>query len=482
MEKLGIGEQALRSFPVCKKGEPSQPSFVMHGGISREAVPYLKKVLEKFGVSSETLQEYGDAETILSQFFSEDGVWKPKIEREDVDLFKMSPKKVNEFLTKRLKLVYEVIDPSLFGSKEHGFNPHGLNHAEFVATQVDVILANANYGEDVRRRAVIAARIHDLGNLFNRDLHFLFGWRMAKTLIPELVQEKPEFWGDLEQYRQRYDKWEGDQKQLRVIKRAVRRHEPKAVIAYLSGRGDREFKDSRETFKPYAVEIEGDYSTESIGLTADQMVLEMQRKLDPETLALIIADKIDIGQARLPDHEDAVRSDPHAVLNAFGKTVEFGYLMGILGAEGKLSFKMEFDPKPADDKIKSNPKLGAHVEPRNHPKPGETLKIKVPQLYRDMHTASEKGMPYIFVWSRDFWKHYRDRVILAIEASFALYKNAYTLDWIVNDPTSKNLVTKGGGFVGETFDRRELQASIDDILSKYNLHKDDQKAFEEYIS
>ncbi len=480
MEKLGIGEQALKSFPVRKKGEPSQPSFVMHGGVAREAVPYLRGVLEKFGVSPETLQEHGDTETVLTKFFSEDGAWEPKVKIENVDIFNMSPKKVNEFLTERLRLVYEVIDPSLFGSKEHGFNPHGLMHAEFVANQVDSILADANYGEDVRRRAVIAARIHDLGNLVNRDLHFLFSWRMAKTLIPELVSKKPEFWGDIGEYNLRCAKWETDRGQIRIIKRAVRRHEPKAVIAYLNGRGDREFKDKRETFKPYAVEVETGDHTEPIGLTADQMVLEMQRKLDPETLALIIADKIDIGQARLPVHEDAVRNDPHAVLNAFGKTVEFGYLMGLPGLEGKLSFKMEFDPRVADEKIKNNPRLGVHVEPRNHPEPGETHKLKVPQLYRDMNTASERGMPYIFVWSRDFWKHYRDRVILAIEAAFALYKNAYTLDWIVNDPTSKNLVTKGGGFVGETFDRRELQASIDIILKKYNLQKDDQKAFEQY--
>lgn len=149
-------------------------------------------------------------------------------------------------MLQRTQPLYDLVQASLREINPIGYNDHGIRHIQTVMAQTLLLLRQAGYDEQMQKKGILAAAGHDLGNLFGRDYHSVLSVEMQKRIFPNASDPD--------------------------VCQAIRLHD-----GYC-------YKQELEKMQ---------------GFTFAEKRKAMVRTWGPAGLALLIADKTDIGPARL---------------------------------------------------------------------------------------------------------------------------------------------------------------------------------------
>lgn len=304
------------------------------------------------------LRERGCDPEIIDRILNADGYLALKDVDTEIDPYSLSPEGFNVYLAEKFEPIYQLVDASLEGSHANGFNRHGEEHIDSVTKRVLSLLESKGASEDTLRRAVAAARGHDLGNLFSRDAHAVISPELFRRLIPGIAR---------------------DQKQWSIIRRAILFHDPDI---------------SRTVINSWGI------------LPADKRLTKMSTFFGDEALALIIADKTDIGPGRLSKTKTRV-NDPHAEINLLGRTDSIG-----VTPDGVFRWDLFFNPYLTEEDV-----------------------AKYPHLVRELNRQrgiDVQSTPFD-IWANFFWTTYLERVLLTVEAAFALYPSIQRVEIVMHE-------------------------------------------------
>jgi hypothetical protein len=380
---LAATRSARRLFPEVGKGEVS----VQHNPGSRD-LPMLARqwLLQKTEISPE----------FIDLAFSEESRWQ-YAPFPETDLYGLSFAKARQHLKQHLRPLYELASASLDGIDERGFNRHDEIHIGHVdhCSQELLSLAENFWNElagqrpgfirpiddQAKKRTLIAAWGHDLGNVVSRKYHPLVSNRILPYLYPSLLADPP---------------------QWRLIRRAITVHHE--LFA--------------EHLRKELARANPDYQVEDL-------LDFLRHRFGPEALALIIADKTDLGRHRISRKgcRNVMIDDPHLELNLLGKTD--GLRLEPDGTE--LVWNLTFDIRIGAEETELVP-----LSQERHHSPGR--KARVSLLTHALFEDQSVKVTYFDVWRMQFWKQYIERNFLAISAMFALFPKLERVRLAFSDP------------------------------------------------
>lgn len=384
--------------PIRREISAATTCFDLRDG--RRLVPKINHNGASFTQVREYWGENGLDEPEINQLVNNRGEWILRPSSENP--YEMSVSQLNAFLKDTLRPINKMIDRSLDGSLPEGFNKHGEEHAEKVARRATSILKKLGYDEDVIKVALIAAWGHDIGNLLGRKSHHMISANILARVMPKLIDEK----------------------------------KTKVVNGFTVSEPTNWNKISR------AIRFNGvDEASALVKLrphlrSAEERLEWMMEFYGPEGLAVIIADKIEVGRDRISDKitPSEIRNDKHAEVNLLVKNEGLDF-----GKEGKEWMRWD---------IKFNPDIGPHDQK------------KFPTWANSIKRRKERGeMSSFNSWYESFWRLYRERIILMAEASFAIAPSINRVDIALKD-------VDGTGSV-RTFNRATLDSDIAMIRNYY---------------
>lgn len=297
------------------------------------------------------------------------GLRKPQAE--EMSVYDAGLTDLDMYLRNKLDAIYGVANSSLDVLFVDGFNRHDVPHIDEVVKRTVQLLDIAEMSEDVKRRAIVAARGHDLGNIASRKAHSLLSPRMLALWVPQLLD---------------------DPQQWRIIRRAIELHNEPVAAGIIDG--------WNHPSPPDEVEI----------------ARKMRIVFGPEALALIIADKWDIGPHRLSDKarsREAIERDSHLVANNMFRTRDLN-----LSQDGRIfTVEIDFRPGLSVEETRQYSENGKAELIRPHSDQG--ARHFVPQVLHDMHR--HYGVPHFYVAESLFWETYLDRIKFSLRAAFALF-------------------------------------------------------------
>lgn len=295
------------------------------------------------------------------------------------NIYKQDPNRLNKTLRRRLVKVYSLANGSLDHIYDHGFNRHDSRHIDIVTKRVLELLGSANASKDTLRRAVIAAMGHDLGNILSRKLHSLVSPILLKNVLQQI---------------------QSDPKQWRTIRRAIQLHNEPVASWLIASWGE---------------------------ITEQERIANMRTTFGPEALALILADKTDVGRHRISlkaTNREAVDADQHLEVNLLGETAALR-----LSEDGSnLDWLVSFTPGMSHDEVDELPSFVRQSKRRQSPT--ATVSERTHKLH------SEHQIPHFFTWYSLFWQLYYERIVLAVRSAFALYSNLQTFTIRATDADS----------------------------------------------
>lgn len=349
----------------------------------------------------------------IDEVLTPEGEWRDFCE-DEYDFYSISPQQLNSELRRCFNRVYGLANGSLDHIFDFGFNRHDLEHIDHVADNTLLLLEAAGYGYEVQRRGVAAARGHDLGNPLTRKLHSLVSPRIFRKVIQQV---------------------ESDPKQWRIIRRAMQLHN-----------------------EPIASHLINSWSKEQGRKLSDTEIIEkMRTDFGPEALALIIADKTDIGRHRIsekPKDRDAVNGDPHLEVNLLGKTEKLQV------SEDKKTFtwNLLFTPGMSKEEQENDSRFAK--ESTKHP---EGFRARVSDETHALHR--EHRIPHMDRWKSLFWSLYFERIVLTIRSAFALYPDLEKFKINIED-------AEGLESLEYTFTPEKMGALFERLVIKYRLDSD----------
>jgi hypothetical protein len=379
----------LRLSEMHKLARTAQECFPLEGGdviLPKVVVP--GKRTPSYMVAFDYLQEQGANPEELEELFSfRRGIWILKDQERGSIYNHAAADDINRHLRHLFHPINTVIDRALDGLSPDGFNKHGEAHVNRVVGQGLTLLDYMAADENSRKNLVIAAQAHDIGNIFGRDAHPHISPNMLQKIVPSIKDD--------------VDSW-------RVINRAIVLHDSDNLRAVTSSWGNIS-------------------SSERLKRLADYM--------RPEGLALLIADKVEVGRDRISDKilAGSIIKDPHAVVNLLGRHAG----VEVFGESfiWNLKYNPEFTP--------------AEMEKFKHFAPG-------------WKRRNEEGEVKIGFsdWKNMFWGIYTERVITAIEAALAFFPYLENVEISMTDIRDAN--------IGEvkTFKRDSLDLQIDNLRNE----------------
>jgi len=317
----------------------------------------------------------------VARLFNPDGTWKSFEEIFFGDecgqkriLHTMSFDELDVFLEERLKIVYEIADPSLnsvittLDSGETinlGFNQHGLEHIKSVKEMTMQLLKAAGASPYEMKIALVAIWAHDLGNMLSRHVHALVSPRILLHLVPEIAESL------FETELKSKSAW-------REIRRIIYFHNEKTIGSYLRALSR---ENSEEKGKK---------------LSERQKVKRIRELFLLAAPALFVGDKFDLGADRetdLPFNEELGIIDPHRQVNVNGRTKGFG-----LSEDSTIfDWVLEFNPG-------KNPRF--------------------PQKFDD--------------WVAQFWGLYMEKHLMTARCIFALFSKVKVFSITILDAQTGN--------------------------------------------
>lgn len=359
-----------------------------------------------FSPAREYFRDAGAKPEFVDHVLTKTGEWRD-FHADKVDLYSLSPRVLKRILRECFSPAYALANGSLDHIFADGFNRHDLEHVDKVVETAEWLLKKAGQPVEVIRRGIMAAYGHDLGNFLSRKVHSLISPKIFRKVL-EQVQNDPAQW--------------------RIVRRAMQLHnEP--VASDLLGSVEREKGRS---------------------MTVREIIQYMGDHWGPEALALIIADKIDIGRHRVsekPQDSSAV-NDPHLEVNLLGES------RGLeMSKNGKLcTWNLEFTPGLSEEEEKS---IAERFGKKREDGEVAANKVVVSELTHMLHR--EFGIPHGDTWVHHFWSLYADRVKLAILSTFALFPDLETFTIKISDKNE----------AGETFKTTEFTFTPDNMAQNF---------------
>lgn len=347
------------------------------------------------------LLDNGADEEKVNQVFNENGEWILYGKDDIPDLYSLPIYLVKQKLTERLSTVYDLVNYRLRADKfPHGYNGHDLNHIDPVVKQTQALLEMAGHkDDDVARMGIIAAMIHDLGNISRRDGHSYDSTAIALAVVPSLLQ-KPSLFESIAQ--------------------AARLHDEKALK-----------KDKGINGAGTAVR-----DTQTI------------KEIGPVLAAIVMADKSDAGRHRSnqwASNPEAMDKDDHAFINFFGENQGFSLEETKGGLE--LVWRVQYRPDVTKEEYERFAPMAK--DSKSHEDDYAAIVPKwVQEAYRMGRTS------HFEAWAHTTFRTYDDRIKLIAKCAMALLDIDYfTVE--MHDPINKNNKKAGTRYI-ETFDRELL--------------------------
>ena len=319
---------------------------------------------------------------------SDDGSWAYERETKR-SLYEAPISLVDRYLDIACSKIYQGANGSLDAIYDHGYNRHDEIHIRYVKNVTVDLLRAGDYPEDVVRRGLIAAWDHDSGNVLSRKIHSLISPRILERVIPTL-NEDPQQW--------------------RVVRRAIQLHNEPVARTVLSG-----IRESSETSEEY--------------------YQKMRETFGAEALALIIADKSHVGRDRVSykaRSKDAVDEDPHLEVNLLGKTREIGLSEDKKTMVWKLDFTPGIDQDLEDDHLALLGRIRESDLEEEGSEGSHEMRAFVSDETHEKH-RQKLPIPHFDTWKARFWNLYLDRVLLAVDSSFALYPECESFAIVMRD-------------------------------------------------
>ncbi len=291
--------------------------------------------------------------------------------------YTMEIAELKEFLTARVADFYELANPSLDSSEKNGFNSHDLQHVLLVSERAISILQEAGIDEQSQRRVFIAGILHDIGNVLSRKQHELLSLHIAENLFPELQTDK--------------EQWE-------IVSQAILYHNEQSLESYFN-------------------------SCDPPAKTPSDKTAALQN-LSSETLALIIADKTDVGRHRVTNKQVG--------LAALGENKKKNVDWHLFVDAAVSNTFLRLNNTSPFWQLVFNPMLSQEEEKRlaQFEAKGKHM-VYVPRFLHELHR--KWGIPHFSTWQSFFWETYFSRVMLTAEAVFALFPQANEFQVVMKD-------------------------------------------------
>ncbi len=357
--------------------------FVNHSGKPEESVP-----------ARQFFMDAACPQAFIEFVLTETNQWSDFC-GSDFDVYKGGVRKLDSFLSNCLDAPYGLANGSLDKIYNHGFNRHDSKHIDKVTKNVISLLKDAGEKKQTIRRAVLASRGHDLGNILSRKLHSLVSPYILSTVVEQI---KPDANLPIESKKR-----QKQARDWRIVRRAMQLHNEPIATSLIES---------------FSREIESESSGKR-ELSETEIIEKMVTHFGPEALALIIADKTDIGRHRVSEKaggQEAVDMDPHLAVNLLGKTRE----IGVRKDKETFVWKLDFTPGKAKDE-----RFAVESSVRNG------MRSSVPEEWHKLH--SEHSIPHFDTWKAKFWELYYDRIILTIRSVFALYPKVKNFEIEIRD-------------------------------------------------
>lgn len=350
---------------------------------------------EPFIPALEYLQEVTGEPDELRQIFGPRGNFVHS--EGDTDPLSIEPKELMSYLRGSNRLIYDLAEHSPDAHSEEGYNRHGDMHNSRVMRNTFALVQSSGGTKMDQILGVFSAGMHDDGYPFAKEAHALVASNMTEFIFPSLSQPSESF---EEQY--------GTKTPMEYIRRIIDNHDSDVLKATIAGWGN---------------------------LGPNEVIARMADYLGKPGLALIIADKLDVGRDRISwkQRPSRMRRDKHAELNLLGQNAglgEFG---------NHLVWKLKFTPEIT-----------------------EADKKKYPNWARSL--VGEESMEELYHhWVSLFWRIYGERTALMAQAALGLYPNAegFEIQFLDEGRLDDKTIRK-------TFNRGTLEKDIESVTGVKN--------------
>lgn len=318
----------------------------------------------------------------------------------DTDPLSIDPRELMSYLRGSNRLIYDLSEHSPDAHSEEGYNRHGDMHTSRVMRNTYGFVQTSGGTKMDQVLGVFSAGMHDDGYPFAKEAHALVASNMTEFIFPVLSQPSGNF-----------ERVYGTKTPMEYIRRIIDNHDSDVVKATIAGWGN---------------------------LGPNEVVAKMADYLGKPGLALIVADKIDIGRDRISWKQipSRMRRDKHAELNFLGQNAglgEFG---------NHLVWKLNFTPEITD-----------------------ADKRKYPNWARSLVREESKEELY-HRWVSLFWGIYGERTALMVQAALGLYPNAEGLEiQFLEEGRLEDKVIK------KSFNRGTLEKDIESVTGGRNSQR-----------
>lgn len=309
----------------------------------------------------EYLLSLGIDESSVDMLFDKEGNWKYKVD-EQINPFSFTPRDLEAKLLDNLKPIYDLVSRSLDSVHELGFAKHDIPHITDVTDEVRRILDEVDADQKTKIIGVIAAVIHDLGNILSRKHHSKLSPLIFKLTFPGFIISREDWFR---------------------VKDAVVYHDEPVIFEEIN--------------------------SWSVTSSVDKVAL-FRKTFQKETLALLVSDKTRVNRKRLSDKNQtmkAIDENEHYEVNLLGQTD------AIVIKRDSAEVKFNYHPYATGDEAKNYPgffKKSKHFGYRA-------------SVSKDAKELHKFGTPIdnFSTWRHKYWKIYSERTVLVVYALFALF-------------------------------------------------------------
>lgn len=348
------------------------------------------------------LKRIGATDKQVLRIFSPSGEWQVA-PYNTLSLISQTPEDATKVILEKTADIYTLGQLSLEGINWFGYNQHGPSHIEQVVLNVGRFCKELQITEKMKRVAMYAAAGHDLGNLVSRDIHSFISPDLYARIFPGLFE---------------------DPQDLHAMNTAIILHDDiayKKVLTTLHAQGYR-----------------------------NQGFLErLGTILNPAALLLLVADKGDIGRARVNRramNPRAIDRHSHSELNLLFETREMEFDLD----KGKFNWDISFDQRATDKDRERMPDLVIHEEDK-------------PLLYVSERVRERADVPRAsFNKSTNLLLNkFFNRFNIALLSAFALNSNIQTASMCIKDRYKAEEKTF-------TFTRTSITDELKEFINTYS--------------
>lgn len=295
---------------------------------------------------------------IARRVFSEDGQLIYVIEQ-DFDINNNSLLGTRNFLAGTAEIPMDLINPSIAGPEKKVKNNHDLRHALVVTDNSLGIMTTLGTPMPEQAAGVVAAMLHDIGNILGRDPHAYFSSLLWRKFYPNLHMTE---------------------EQERIVDQAMVVHDGDVFYEILNELGNITFDEAKEY---------------------------MRIELADPAKTLIIADKGALGIDRLPPPNlPEKKEDIHRVINLYGQTHELNYTPDL----EHFYWGVNFGEGLTLEQLQQFPEFVVQTED------GEIVR-KISQILKN--GVEEFGTNEFEEWEKLFWAEYYPRNMLLVLTGLA---------------------------------------------------------------